>query len=243
MNRTLGTAGVLATALITAGPSAWQFEATPLYSSGVPAITQVPIGTRGSNPAPESSQQVVATEFMLASDSTVTGFTVEAVYLEDDSLVGPLPNDDQFTVALYSDPGGAAPGSILGSPISVVSFSRSDTGVDYTDTRIPPVTYDIYSFSINLPTAVDLSAGTYWVSIMNATPADPDQRWSWAFSSTEPTDPRYASNLAGSQTAVYTFTSNRAMVFTVEGFVIPEPSSLALLMLGAAALGGRRRRA
>lgn len=225
----------LAATLITFGSLAGRADAVVLYTSGTSASIAAAIGVRSSAP----SLQTVATTFSLASDSALTGFTAEGIYQGVQGTTIYDLADDLFQIALHSDSGFAVPGSLLGSTISTSVFSRSDTGVDYLDGTD---TYDIFSFSVEFPASVNLNAGDYWISIINSTPADPDSVWSWSFSSTGgPSDPRYASN-STDQLSAYTFTTNRSMVFTVEGSAIPEPSSALLLGLGVLGFAARARR-
>lgn len=207
---------MLATAMMLIGLLSIRANADTLYTSGSPATVTPPIGTRGSAPSPDLIQ-TVATTFSLPNDSTLTGFTAEAIYSADPSL--PLPSDDLFHIVIYRDSGSDRPGNVLAS-LSTSSFTRTDTNVNYTD--VNSSVFDVFLFDVEFASGLNLIGGSYWISIINATPTDPVNRWSWTFSSAGlPTDPRYASNKTD-QFHAYTFASDRSMVFTIEGMAMAK---------------------
>lgn len=150
------------------------------------------------------------------------------IYGSDD-----LITDDDFTLYLFADNGSGTPENSPFWTLEAGAVARVDSGQTLG-------TATIYSYSLDI-LPLTLAAGeTYYLSIANDTPADPDN-WLWMYL------PDGDSWSRPADTAPWTANSDANMGFyltdDVAG-VVPEPASLLLMGsgLGLAAFRRMRRR-
>ncbi len=177
-----------------------------------------------------------ADDFVLTSgQSTITDVHWWGVYSDLGVLGGNNAPDgpDDFSIRIFAD-AGAAPGAIPIHDIAVGDAVRVDTGIDTTSG------FDIYAHSADIPATPLVAGATYWLSIVNDTAADNDQ-WFWATSPAVIGDNSWFRTVDGNAWIASTL-FNEDLAFNLTNDAVPEPSSLALLVLGTMALIGIRRR-
>jgi hypothetical protein len=106
----------------------------------------------------------VGDDFTLSSDSVIQGILWTGAYAFGDGAVA----DDDFSVRIFDKSNG--------SPLATPRLEYSNTQVSRSD-----LGSGLYSYRYDLSTPTTLTAGNYFLSIVNNTPNDDDD-WSWAFS-------------------------------------------------------------
>lgn len=197
-----------------------QISAAVVYESGS-------AGTVGGGFSADTSffQSATATEFTIDAPITVCSGTVDGIYMPSWDV---LP-EDSFRISFFSD-GGLQPSSPI-TPTIVVAITSKDVIGSTGSNAVYRVTFD-------LPNALELTAGTYWVSIVNHTWNTSSPNWAWA----------WVSNGSGSRKALsssgiegpYIQAGAATLRFTLnDTFSVPEPGAL---FLGAMSFIGLLRR-
>jgi hypothetical protein len=167
--------------------------------------------------------------FSLGSDALVQSVTWYGMGIEE-AFGLPANHPTTFTISIYADSGIGMPGTLLSTSTIGNGANATDTGIDFAGLL------SIIQFSGSLATPFQAHAGSvYWIGI-----SDPTAYASWFWSSGTGGDGVHAGLITGgAQTGL-----TDDMAFTLSGTVsaVPEPASAALFALGAAALGGLRRR-
>lgn len=205
--------GVFALALLTLAKGA----DAQIFTNGTPDQSQA--NARGI------SLFRSADDFSLASSASVTSIRFWML-ATDQSFAGLL------SYAFYNNSAGA-----LGSVVSSGSVSNvTPTFLSH----VPGFIYNTYQVDINLPSALNLAAGTYWLELHDGatltTNNNADVYWS------------ISANMAGNarQSMVPTIPTdptNNALSFSLYGTfntastTVPEPSTMALSFAGLVALG------
>jgi hypothetical protein len=152
----------------SSGPLAMSYRLTSPISNVLPAGSNVLYDQNDSDGGTASVSQdfetandpfdnASADDFVVpAGGWTITGVDATGLYFNG---AGP---SDSFSVTFYSDAGGV-PGAVV----------NAQSGLSYTDTT------GLGSPSINLATPVNLSAGTYWVSIVSRMDFPVGGEWGW----------------------------------------------------------------
>lgn len=163
----------------------------------------------------------LADNFTLSAGARLTSITWWGVNASNAST------GDDFLVRLLSNNSG--PGTVL------YSFSAAVVTKAPTASQVASA-FDEYQYDFTLPTAVDLSADTYYLSVQNLSS---DGDWYW-----ETGGPR-DDQLYFRGTDANTWNSySDDLAFRLNGTqAIPEPGSMALLLLAGAALLLTRRQA
>ncbi len=192
-----------------------------------------------------ASQFLPVNDFQLVEPSTITRFSVWMSDASDafggDGLANGIFTSFSGTLSwyLFADAGGS-PGLLIDFGFNAAP-TVVDTGVDRTGSFVD----DIFRVDGLLSQPVNLNAGTYWFGVREG------QRGAAADSS----DILWlaGANIVGSGPWIFGDGANIAnligpfnsdLAFVLEGLQIPEPSSLALVLLGALAFAGvalRRR--
>jgi hypothetical protein len=162
----------------------------------------------------------IADVFSLQSAAQVTGLSWWGGYFP----AGTAPTEDHFTVRVFGDIGGN-PGS---SPL----WQFPPGQVDRTTTGLMSGALPVYLYSLNVPSPFLLAAGTYWLSVVNDTTGDPDDRWFWSRNG-HPTFPVTIRERLADDTAwgPYSFTTIAPQAFVVSGVAVPEPRMVAVFVL------------
>lgn len=171
-----------------------------------------------------------ADDFTLASASTIESIRFWMVATEQ-GFAGTL------SYAFYQDANGA-----LGSVVSSGSFTNV---TPLFLSEIPVNIHDHYLVDLNLPSALNLAAGTYWLELHDGATltTNNDADVLWAVAANGPGNAR--------QSQVPTIPTNQttnALAFSLYGNVntappstVPEPSTITISLAGLIALGLLRR--
>ena len=174
---------------------------------------------------------LTADDFILVNAATITSITWFGGY---NFTTFNVPATDNFTIAFYTDAGGA-PALAPFATINVGNaVNRNDTGVDY----IPGLHHFSYSANIN----VNLAGGTpYYLSIFADT-AGTVSDWLWGSSGIAQQN-EWSCDGTASATCPANWVLKEAFshAFTLDATIVPLPPALALLGLGLAGLLGISR--
>ncbi len=174
--------------------------------------------------------QQVADNFTLTQDANLTQIEWWGIYLYNNS-----PATDSFTVRIFADNGSGAPQI---TPTNLAgTLTRSGTGQTITvPVFFTSVTADIYHYTLDLGTALNLTAGDYWLSIVNDTATDTNDNWYWLTSNansgnarSRPDDGTPWNTGLGNEMA---FRISGTTVSPTPPGTVPEPAALSLLGLG-----------
>ena len=192
-----------------------------IYDNGAP-VTTLPGWASNFSVDDEQTAEI----FTLASDETVTD-------VHWFGGVQGLGTPSEFTVQIYATPLGGTPDtSALLSETIHNMFSAEDTGLD---TNFGTSVIDIFEYGVQIPDLV-LPAGDYAISIFES--SNISNRWAW--SNTGVDSDVFTSSPIGSGAWV---AIDRSMAFYLtDDFLVPEPATLAMLVLGLAGIGYRHKR-
>lgn len=210
--------GIFALALVTLANDA----GAQIFANGTPDQTQAD--------ARSISSFRSADDFNLASASSISSIRFWML-ATDQSFAGIL------SYAFYNDAAGA-----IGAVVSTGSVSNI---VPQYLSHVPGFIYDTYLVDINLPSALNLAAGNYWLELHDGatltTNNNADVYWSIAAGVTGNARQSVAPTIPTNPTT-------NALAFSLYGEVgppsttVPEPSTVALSFAGLVALGLTRLR-
>ena len=171
-----------------------------------------------------------ADDFNLASASSIDSIRFWML-ATDQSFAGTL------SYAFYQDSNGAL-GSVVASG-SISNITSQNLG------QVPAYIYNTYLVDLNLPSALNLAAGTYWLELHDGptltTNNNADVYWSIAANTTGNARQSQVPTIPTGQTA-------DALAFSLYGNVstapasVPEPSTISISLAGLIAIGLLRRR-
>jgi hypothetical protein len=160
-----------------------------------------------------------ADDFALQNESHVTCVNWWGLYAFENTPQGP----DDFTIRIFTD--------TSGSPSTTPLFQFSLGNPGRMETGVNSFGHEVYAYSAILPSPVTLEGGTtYWLSIVNNTVGDGDDNWYWQRVTRFSGDVRERNNdaspwIPGSDSGV--------LAFNLQGVVVPEPATWALMLFGA----------
>jgi hypothetical protein len=159
-----GMLGLSLFSLLSASPAAAQVV---VYDNGGPNFPQA----YGSDPGVDDYQADTFSFGMLTSFDTVQWY---GLYAPGNT---PTATTDNFEISIY----GTTAGVPHDTAIPGLTFNVG-SNVNRTPTGSTISGFPVYSYSSALPSGVSLPTGTYAISILNTTSADPDDNWWWVTS-------------------------------------------------------------
>jgi len=204
--------------------------------------------------------------FTLANDFIIDGFGWAGIYDEafpvDASTSYPTPADTDFVVEIWNtNPAYNDHADVWAGPVLSFNFEGGATagagGADMTVTQLAhnsPATVTVpgggnaYKYDANV-TPTTLAAGDYWISILAdqefTTVGQNDPIWMWhlgtgpgdGFTSFDRLDPAPTSPLQSGN-----FIAGKDLAYSIEGKLVPEPSSALMAAFGLVAIGMLRRK-
>ncbi len=174
--------------------------------------------------------QQVAENFSIGAASNVTGvnFAGASEFFE----FGDYTNMTGFNIQIMADAGGLPGAVIYSEVIATGATSPTLQGVNVLGSNV-------YGQSATFASSVALGAGNYWVSIGAVLASGAGDAWVWADGTNDDGIAFTTTPNAGGW-APYADGATSG-TFEIIGTVVPAPSSMALLGLGALAAGRRRR--
>jgi hypothetical protein len=146
---------------------------------------------------------------------------------------------DDFTVRIFTDNGFGAPRVFpFALNLEPTTVMRVDTGMNIGVT-------DIYRYSLDIAPLTLLPGVTYYLSIVNDTAGD-DDTWVWVHTETlASVDPWWhrEADVQFWDAQTNPIPGDPAFALTNDRLIVPEPATLGLFALGAAATLARKRRA
>lgn len=179
-------------------------------------------GGEFSNLGPTNQQ--AADDFVLAATTSLDSFSWFGRYFANIAVADPV----DFSIRIFADIGGQPAAAALHT--FGVSVNASPTGLDFGG---------VPWFSYSTPLAVMLTAGTYWISVLEndaATPTVGNSQWLWGDSTVG------LRAIRNGDLDPWTAALDLNHAFTLTGTQVPEPSTLALTALGILGLVRYRRR-
>ena len=161
-----------------------------------------------------------ADDFLFSSTSQITTINWWGQYAFNNT-----PGPDDFTLRIFAD--------LSGTPASIPLFQFALGNVGRVTTGVVSFGSDVYGYSGVLSSPVTLSGGTtYWLSIVNNTASDANDNWYWQRVS------RFTGSVQSRNTDVspWGVIEPSTLAFNLQGSVVPEPSFLALLLVGGTSL-------
>ena len=167
-----------------------------------------------------------ADNFTLTGSATITNITWSGVYFPSNRPNG----HDDFTIRFYTDSAGLPDNAgLIGTYTPGNAVNRVYSGV-----TSGLLGFDFFNYSVDI-TPLMLSAGTYWISIVNDTTADTDDNWYWSVSSVSITGGGDAVSQGGT-TPNWT-SSNVEHSFVLSNDVAAVPVPAAVWLMGSALAG------
>ena len=121
-----------------------------------------------------------ADDAALDAATTIGGIRFYGLYVDPEGVLvtNSVPDEDAFTLRVFSDDAGL-PGSLIGQ--SSLTGMRTDTGEAFASTQIR-----WHRYEMALDTPISVTAGVYWISVVNDTTADADDDWAWGLTNENP---------------------------------------------------------
>ena len=216
-NKLINLIGIISTGFVLSTTST---QAAVVHDNGPPTVFSSESDLDGVSRA--------ADHFTLASSATISNITWSGVYFSSNTPTEP----DDFTIRFYHDNAGLPDNSgLIGSAYTPGNaVNRVDSGNNGAGGQ------DIFNYSVDI-TPLMLSAGTYWLSIINDTTADTDDNWTWSFSSTPSTGGGSSAAQVGSLSTWQSINAENS--FTLNNVsAVPVPAAVWLMGSALAGLVG-----
>lgn len=214
------SARTLTTTLLTIGSLVVGADASTIWNNG--AFTPTNFGAYFS----EGTNRV-SDDFSITVGDTIRSIEFWGVHWSS----GVEPTVELFTLAIYADAAGN-PGALSASS-NLTLVSKSDTGFDHNNSSGA----NILEFTMDLDSPINLSAGTYWLSVFSAN--NPGTDFAWQESGLDGAGNSRRSGDSGTSW----FVSNNITSFNISNTAaIPEPSSTLILGIGVMGVIALRRR-
>jgi hypothetical protein len=200
-------------------------HASPVIYDQPPVFPTTPFAALTSTRNPNTLGFVAFDNFTLAQSSTIDGLSWQGYY-RDFVTAGnnPIsPDTAVWEIFVWSDAAGEPSSPLNG--ILLTTFDVTATFVAFTPRS--GVSVPVYDFHASLPAPLAVNGGqSYWLSILSNAASD-DTIWAWMQGSNGDTLSFQDPLPSGSRTTIPT-----DLRFALEGFAVPEPSGLALLLSG-----------
>jgi len=207
---------------------------TVLFSS----LDLAPVATSylGADPGATRARRSAVRVFV-PENSVVSSVVVYGLYPNFSGSPSPPPEDD-FRLILYqpAEPYGLRNASPI-ADLSLGEVPRVDTG----RTLYPELA--IFEYSLVLPDPVTLSAEHLWISVSNDTGTEGEAPFAWLAALRVPGGRKLSIFSTADDGDSWSVTlGSFAAIMEVRGSIVPEPSVLVLILVGAPWFGGLRRR-
>ncbi|HOX39167.1 MAG TPA: PEP-CTERM sorting domain-containing protein [Candidatus Brocadiia bacterium] len=183
------------------------------------AIVQPPDGVNGyysNTPFPQG----IADDFVSPISGQVTAIEWFGGYVDN------LPSTNLFTIKIFTEIGGLPGVKISEESAPIVPIGTSVVFSGFVDE---------YYYSMALASPVPVTSGTnYWLCIYSD-----DAEWAWESGGMGNSIAAWSTNAGSGFEAGWMFDSPHDLASLIT--VVPEPGSVALFVLGAAAIAIRRR--
>ncbi len=212
--------GIVSTGFVLSTTST---QAAVVHDNGAPLVYSSVSDVDGSGRA--------ADNFTLTGSATITNITWSGLYYSSNTPTEP----DDFTLRFYTDSAGLPDNAgLIGIYTPGNAVNRVDSGVNGAGGL------DIFNYSVDI-TPLMLSAGIYWISIVNDTTADTDDNWLWSLSSAIVTGGGDSAFQTGTSSTWSSGNSEYSFVLN-DVSAVPVPAAVWLMGSALAGLLGFSRR-
>lgn len=197
-------------------------NAVALYDNGVTAFDSYAV----SQP---SADQLVWDDFSFGTPVTITGIQWRGTYSTYS------PQQDNFYIQIFADNSGGPDTNALYS----LPFGNNVNRTEWIGNPNPGNQTYIFNYSVDI-SPINLSAGTYWLSIFDDFASDdPQRRWAWIHQFDPNTGNEVIKNTLINYSQHYPYDAD----FTLTGVAsVPLPSSVWLFGSGLVGIRGLMRR-
>lgn len=189
---------------------------TVIFDNGVGGAASLTNGVVSDDDRPYYSFD----DFTITDDLTLTAIAWTGVY----AFQNTEPSTDDFRFEIREPGTGGNPGALIYSDTVGNAVNRVDSGVNL-------FRFDVYEYSAEI-SEFNISAGDYWLSIINDTTGEGDD-WFWGSSS--------GGNSRSTSNFINFTVFNQNHDFQVSGHM-PEPSGALLIFATTWTIMARRRR-
>lgn len=168
-----------------------------------------------------------ADNFTLTTDAVLNSISWLGAYRNTNS---PLDDADNFTLVIFSN---NIPNNLpdaLSPPLLNINIGNTDSRVNSGE-NAGTSNFNIFSYQADLSSDLSLSAGTYWLSIINNT----NLGWAWGASS-------ISGDIAFTDSESFWSQSNGTLQFELNTAAVPLPAASWLLASGFLGLLGFKKK-